>query len=134
MKIIACVDNRLGMMFNHRRVSFDRYIVDDLQDLLDREPIIVNADLACKINKKLSVQISNTITIDTDKYQWIENFNLSNYQYEITDLILYYFNRDYPYDIELGIDLSLYEIHNRKDFKGYSHDKITRIIYRLKDN
>lgn len=134
MKIIACVDNRLGMMFNHRRVSFDRYIVDDLQELLDRELIIVNADLACKINKKLSVQISNTVMIDTDKYQWIENVNLSNYQYEITDLILYYFNRDYPYDIELGIDLSLYEIQNRKDFKGYSHDKITRIIYRLKDN
>ena len=38
-------------------------------------------------------------------------------------------NRDDPSDVFFEVDLSKLRLEERKDFSGYSHEKITKEIY-----
>ena len=41
-------------------------------------------------------------------------------------MILCHWNRDYPADVFFEVDLSKWRLEERKDFSGYSHEKITK--------
>lgn len=48
---------------------------------------------------------------------------------DIEGVILYRWNRDYPADLFLDFDASLWKLRSTEDFAGSSHDKITEEIY-----
>ena len=51
---------------------------------------------------------------------------------KITEIIVYRWNRDYPADLFLDIDLKDWELAETAEFAGNSHEKITREVYRKK--
>ena len=53
----------------------------------------------------------------------------AGYSAAIEELILFSWNRDYPADLFFKVDLSKWRLEERKEFSGYSHEKITREIY-----
>ena len=53
----------------------------------------------------------------------------AGYEGKITEIVLYKWNRDYPADVIFEVDLSKWRLEERKDFSGYSHEKITKEIY-----
>ena len=46
MYLIACVDDRMGMMFNHRRVSRDRAVIRDIMDRCGDQGVYIESGSA----------------------------------------------------------------------------------------
>ena len=55
------------------------------------------------------------------------------YEKNITQIILYRWNRKYPADIYFQIDLNRWKMTGSWDFTGSSHEKITKEIYEKKE-
>ena len=66
---------------------------------------------------------------EEEDFCFVEGENLAGYEGKITEIVLYKWNRDYPADVFFEVDLSKWRLEERKDFSGYSHEKITKEIY-----
>ena len=60
---------------------------------------------------------------------FIEDVTLSGMENDISEIILYKWNKKYPQDLGLELDLNCYELKESVDIQGYSHDVITRENY-----
>lgn len=121
MKIIACVDNQLGLMFHNRRQSQDKILREKIKEITDN---------LCMNN--YSYQLYQDVfpnaqvkEICDDDYYLVENISVKKYENDIDEIILFYWNRDYPADFYLDIDLNLFHCFYEEDFVGSSHEKIT---------
>lgn len=133
MKVIVCLDDNNGMMFNHRRQSRDEKVIEKIFEITKNSRLWVN-----KYSYSL-FEIFNTSNINVDdaflseapkgEYCFVENPELLSYEKWIEEIIVFRWNRDYPYDKELDIDLSKWELKNSIEFEGNSHKKITMEVY-----
>ena len=136
MKIIVCVDDNNGMMFNKRRQSRDSVLIQD---------IIANLNSGNLLIDPFSEKLFSNSDIDTffiseeflneaepDDYCFVENHPLSKHISRIDELIIYRWNRKYPADTYLDIDPTALgmELISTTEFIGSSHDKITKELYR----
>lgn len=157
MRIIVCVDNRMGMCFNGRRVSRDRVVSEDILEMV-RGNVVWMAPEAEKLFEKTlrakeeecqkpgpGKKMQDADRLENEKmwkidrnflekaeekdFCFVEGENMAGYEGKITEIILYKWNRDYPADLFFEVDLSAWELKERKEFSGYSHEKITREIY-----
>lgn len=131
--VIVCVDDRLGTMFNGRRQSKDRLL---------RERVICNASNGFLVMSPYTERqfadddVDNKIVSDTPlesaqsgDFCFVEGNNLSEHLDKIKRIILYKWNRTYPYDQTLDVDLSSWVLKGSCDFEGSSHEKITEEVY-----
>lgn len=132
MKIIVCIDDRMGMMFNKRRISQDRIVREVIKNM--NETIYMN-----EYSFQLYQDTLDNVIVDEEfikhaqnHYCLIENTSIKDYQDDIDEIILFKWNRSYPADMYLDIDLSKYKLMSEEEFEGSSHH-ITKQIYR-KDN
>jgi hypothetical protein len=136
MKIFICLDDNNGMMFNGRRQSRDEAVVKDILDFAGEEKVWVSS-YSSKLfhTNQERILIEDNISKDTliHGYFFIENVPLKLYEDSIENLIVYCWNRVYPADVYLDINLNTdWEMIDTKEFGGKSHEKITRKIYRRK--
>lgn len=136
MNIILCLDNNNGMMFNKRRQSQDKNLRENIKELTKNNFLHMNI---YSYNLYKDIDNNNIIVSDDflDDYKendfyLVENTSLIPYYNKINELIIYRWNRDYPSDSIfddkfLNNNFKLIETIN---FKGISHDKITRDIFR----
>lgn len=133
MKIIVCLDDQNGMMFNHRRQSQDRMVKEDIMHL--PLPIVMNT-YSYKMFEKEA--FAKTIIVNDDLpvlkeacYQFIEDLDVKPYEDQITEIIVYSWNRNYPSDLKWTIDLSdkQWQKISETEFQGSSHDCITKKVY-----
>ena len=142
MKIIVCVDNQNGMMFNHRRQSQDRVLRKRIMELTGGKKLWMNAysqKQFLQVNGNMSKEQEQSGQIQADEaflekagpgeYCFVENKDVVPYESRIEEVILCHWNRDYPADVFFEVDLSKWRLEERKDFSGYSHEKITKEIY-----
>lgn len=131
MNIIVCVDKNLGISFNHRRVSSDKTIMSDILTLTKGNTISISEFSKVIFNSYLgNYHISEEIPNSFSDWFFLENDTIESYQNDINTLVIYNFNRIYPSDIKLKIDLSKFDLVSSTDFPGNSHETITRIIYK----
>ena len=142
MKIIVCVDNQNGMMFNHRRQSQDRVLRKRILELTGGKKLWMNAysqKQFLQVNGNMSKEQEQSGQIQADEaflekagpgeYCFVENKDVVPYESRIEEVILCHWNRDYPADVFFEVDLSKWRLEEKKDFSGYSHEKITKEIY-----
>lgn len=135
MLVIACIDKRKGMMFNHRRQSRDSVVsVDILRECNGKalhisiysRTLFQNVDeVELKIVKDLSEQIPS------DGICFVEDAEIFRQEERIDKIILYHWNCCYPADIYFPLDLSGkdWELVRKEEFKGTSHEKIKKEVY-----
>lgn len=126
MKVIVCLDDENGMSFHHRRLSRDRVINEDM---LSYKPLIMNSYSYKMFEDEENIFIEESLPIESDMYQFIENKDINKYVFD--EIIVYYFNRRYPSDIKLHI-IDHYDMIDEIELEGYSHEVITKRIYRRK--
>lgn len=136
MKIIVCVDDNNGMMFNNRRQSKDRVLIRDVVDNLDGGNLLMTpysenlfADSGVDAFFLSEYVLDEA---DPEDYCFIENKALLPYSDKIDELIIYRWNRKYPADMYLDIDptaLSM-KLVSTTEFVGSSHEKITKELYK----
>lgn len=135
MIIIVCVDDNNGMLFNNRRQSQDRKLRERILNLTKGSKLYMNSYSYMQFLKDTNI---NSIIVDEDfltkasntDYCFIENTSLASYKDKIDKAIIYKWNRSYPSDVELDISINdTWQLIEKNDFKGFSHDKITEEIY-----
>ena len=135
MTVFLCIDDRGGMTFMKRRLSRDKIMIEDLSKEVG-EGILYISDFSEALfsDSELSVMsVSNPLaSAGEDDFAFIEDIPISNAIDRIDTLIIYKWNRKYPYDFALDIDpLNCgFSLLSSCDFKGNSHDQITKEIYR----
>ena len=82
-------------------------------------------DLAMKIEAGVAAT-EELEKAEEEDFCFVERENLAGYEGKITEIVLYKWNRDYPADVFFEVDLSKWRLEERKDFSGYSHEKITK--------
>ena len=127
MKIIACVDNDMGLMFHQRRQTQDRIVRENIKALKER---IYKNEYSYQLYK----DTLDDVIVDNDFIKHGENHyclieNVSVKDCDIDEMILYRWNTIYPCDYYLDIDLSKFQLVKQEMFKGSSHE-VTKEIYR----
>lgn len=133
MDVIVCLDDRNGMLFNHRRQSRDRKITEDILCHLQGRRLLINSFSAPLFAGKEGVVENNSFLQQAGEGDicFVEDQPLRPYEEKIGELIVYRWNRLYPADISLDISLSDgWQLCSRAEFAGNSHEKITKEIYK----
>ena len=127
MIVIVCTEDRGGMLFNNRRVSKDRTVIQKILELSEGKKLWIHP-----FSEKLFEQEHPEKAGEGD-ICFVENQSLKGTEGRIEKLIVFGWNRAYPFDLKLDLDLEQMEKTAEEEFAGYSHEKITRLQYRKKD-
>lgn len=133
MKAIVCVDDGGGMMFNHRRQSRDREVRDRICSLSEAGVLRLDAYSARQFTGGLPPQavVSENFLSEAGSgdFCFVEDRDLSPYLDQVEELIVFRWNRDYPRDQLLPVDLGAWKLTCVEEFSGSSHDQITQEVY-----
>ena len=135
MRVIVCVDDRLGMTFNGRRQSRDRVLCEDvIKDLDEGQKLFVS-----EYSHKLFDFAEDRLICEDDFLEkagsgdvcFVEDRAIAPYVARIKSIVIYRWNRHYPSDTSLDIDPSAegFRLFAACEFAGNSHEKITKEIY-----
>lgn len=126
MKLIVCLDDKNGMLFNKRRQSRDKILIENVLELCKGERFYTNEYSATLFPEK-SVVICEDFENIENGFVFAENFMVD--EDKIQEIIIYKWNRVYPADAYFNISLDGWELAETVDFVGSSHEKITRERY-----
>jgi len=133
MKVIACIDDRGGLTFNGRRQSRDRAVYGDIAKELEGGRLFAS-EYSRQLFADCDVSLicdENFLDVASDEDTcFVEDRALLPYLSKISRLTLYHWNRHYPADRWLDIDLSREGLRlvETTELEGYSHEKITKEV------
>ena len=135
MIVMTCLDDKGGMMFNHRRQSQDRILREDVLNTAGERKLWLNSYSARQFTPEQQdrLQISENFLAEASEgaFCFVEQGPLGPVEEKIEQLILYKWNRLYPSDVRLDLPLAEHGwvLKESRDFAGSSHEKITREVY-----
>ena len=133
MELIVCLDERDGMMFNHRRQSRDRAVVEDVLALAAGRPLWMNAYSAPLFDGAENVRVSPQFLEEApaEALCFVEDQDVASFAARIARVIVYRWHRVYPADrhFDLALTDAGWHLAACYDFPGHSHDTITREEY-----
>lgn len=131
MKLIICVDNSGGMMFNQRRQSRDRMLVEDVIHSLNGEKLYIFDFSEILFEDTEAVIISEEKVKEIgDGWLFLEKGSVAALAEYAESLTVYCWNRDYPSDFKCDFDYkNKMKLESTCEFKGNSHEKITKEVY-----
>ena len=128
-----CVDDGMGMMIFGKRQSRDRVLIADFIQSASQKPIYISTF------SKILFEAYNSVIVTDDPVKnaaiggvcFIENIKPSTFIDQVNTLILYRWNREYPSDVKFDIDIESqgFKLSSVYEFKGSSHENITKEIY-----
>jgi len=133
MTLYFCLDDRKGMLFNHRRQSRDRAVMEDIRSGLEGELLI--DPISRKIVETAQIPYSYAPSEITEQMQgchfFVEERLPGDWVSLASTVVCYRWNRRYPADLYFDIDLSAmgFVLSETVDFPGKSHETITREVY-----
>lgn len=133
MIVIVCIDDRGGMLFNHRRQSQDRLLRADLLREAAGAPVWLNAYSARQFQDlppNLQVAEDFLDQAGAGELCFVEDRDLAPWAEKVEGLVLYRWNRTYPADLYFTLSLEGWKLERREEFAGSSHEKITKEVYR----
>ena len=136
MTVFVCVDDRGGMLFNRRRVSRDRAQQEDMLKLCGAGKLWISP-----FSKALMEWAEERVIVDPEYLKkagdgevcFVEEERLGAFADRMEGVVLYRWNRSYPSDQKMDLDLSGFQLVERVEFAGTSHETITRETYRKKE-
>jgi hypothetical protein len=135
MKIIVCLDDYGGMLFNFRRQSRDRVLIDDIISNLGSDKLCIfkySEILFSAYEGKYEIVDDLSELTDEDCVCFIENVAINPYLDRISEVTVYNWNRVYPRDFVFDIDLEKegFSLMSSYEFEGYSHENIRKEVYK----
>ena len=136
MIVIQCVDNRNGTSFNSRRQSRDKLLRRRILSQLEGRPLWMNAASYRQFQEdnlpEGSVRVAEDFLAQAGSGEicFVEGLPLTPWRERLEAVVLYRWNRDYPADTYLDLDLGDWSLVSRFEFSGTSHPAITEEVYR----
>ena len=130
MKVIVCIDDNNGLMFNNRRQSRDALLVQDIMGHLAGSTLFVSEYSGTLFESYRSVIVNDLLLeiAEEDDFCFIEDKDVSEHWDDVSELIVYRWNRTYPADTYFSFPSGIKLIHT-SEFVGISHEKITKEVY-----
>ena len=136
MKIIVCLDDDYGMLFNDRRQSMDSALRERIAQITKGSVLLMNSYSARQFSDFPGNMVVDECFLDKAEgngYYFVENTDITPYAPKISTLIIYRWNRNYPQDVSFPVSLlcdkqNLVSVYN---FEGHSHNCITEEVYSL---
>ncbi|MBE6528996.1 MAG: ribonuclease Z [Ruminococcaceae bacterium] len=131
MNLIVVLDDRNGMLFNHRRQSRDRVLTDRILEISGGKLTVdsYTAELFDKTSADLQICANPLLTAKQGDWCFLETLSPAPVVQKIEKLVVYRWNRIYPSDLKFDLDLSVMKQISTTDFAGFSHEKITEEVY-----
>ena len=126
MKLIVCLDDKNGMLFNKRRQSRDKILIENMLELCKGGRLYTNK-YSSALFPENSVAVCEEFENIENGFVFAENFVVD--EEKIQEIIIYKWNRVYPEDTFFNISLDGWNLAEKVDFAGSSHEKITRERY-----
>lgn len=133
MILIACVDDNMGMTFNHRRQSRDAVLCRDVLALVQDRPLRMHPysiALFPDASENIIAEEDYLDKAETDDFCFVERENVSDFSDQIHTILLYHWQRTYPSDTRFPLDLSGYRKTETVTFEGKSHPEIVREVWK----
>ena len=135
MKIIVCIEDNGGMMFNGRRLSRDRLLIRDIERSVGQGMLRMSeysAPLFADTSCLTTVSASFLEEAEPVDYCFVENRSLASYLPQIDEIWIYHWNRRYPADHFLDINPQAcgFQLSSVTEFVGHSHQTITKEIFK----
>ena len=138
MNIIICIDERNGMLFNHRRQSRDKAVIEKIYEITKGKNLWIREFSKALFPEKLEETETNLFLDDemlvkagVDDYCFVEDMELLPYINNIQKLYLFKWNRIYPQDFSLDLDVEqMFKRIYTEEFTGNSHDKVTLEVWK----
>ncbi len=134
MHLITCADDRLGMMFNHRRLSKDRAVAERVLAITAGRPLYLSSyslgffsDVGSGENFVVTPDCLTEAGPDT--YCFAEDGDFSAVEDNIQTLTLFRWNRHYPSNRKLSLNWETFKLRVVEEFSGFSHEKISKEVY-----
>ncbi len=132
MILALCTDDRLGLCFNGRRQSRDSAVYAELSAEAAGAPIWVaerSAALFTVTGANIKLSGGSFDEAGTGEYCFVEFCSPASLESRAEKIIIYRWNRRYPADMKLNIELGAWHLESTFDFPGSSHEKITKEVY-----
>ena len=137
IKVAITLDDNNGMLFNKRRQSRDKNLIADLcaktECFIYISPYsaLLFDDFTDSANK-IKIADNPLLACTDGDVAFVEGLPLSPYIDDIDELVLYRWNRLYPSDVKLDINIADcgFKMTAKYDFIGNSHNKITKEVYK----
>lgn len=133
MTVFVCVDDENGMLFNRRRQSRDRVLIEDVLRTAGGVPLWVSpysAPLFAEADPAVHTAEQPLEAAGAEGACFVETPPLAPWLARIQTLIVYRWNRLYPADRRLDIDPAQgFSLRETSEFAGSSHEKITKEVW-----
>lgn len=134
MKLIVCLDDKDGMLFNKRRLSSDRLLCKRICEIADGHVLRMNtysASLFAGMNGNFCVDDAFVDRAGPEDYCFVENLDVTPYMDSAREVIIFRWNRVYPADLRFPFHrLNGWTLIERTEFAGKSHSRITQEVFR----
>ena len=127
---IIALDDRNGYSLFGKRLSKDRKMLEDMTGLLEVGQCLYVSQYSLGIfsedlRRHLICSLPDTVSDDGMIFFEASDFS----SFGLDRLIVYRWNRHYPSDVKYNPYLHGWKKISSYDFRGYSHEKITREVY-----
>ena len=131
MTVLVCVDDNGGMQFNHRRQSRDRAVTADILRLCTGRKLWMNADSRSLFPEEAEISVDEQFLQRAGEGDccFVEDQALLPVEARIDTLVCYHWNRRYPADRKLDLELSAWQLQSAEEFPGFSHETIQKEVY-----
>lgn len=138
MIVIVCLDEAGGMMFNRRRQSRDQVVTERIRDICRGKLLWMN-EYSGKIYGDLDgveVRTAEDFLARAGEGELClaEAGGLGPVIEKIEGIHVFWWNRTYPADVRLDVNLDEWEKTAAAEYPGNSHEKITEEFYRKREN
>ena len=134
MTAFICIANNNGILFNKRRVSSDKAVTQDICDEVGDGFLYVSLyseSLFCESSVSAIASSEPHKSLGHEDFLFAEDVAPSSYKSDLSRLILYRWNRDYPADffLDFSPEAEGFRLARSIELRGSSHEKITKEIY-----
>jgi len=135
MRLMVCVDDDMGMLFNKRRQSQDKILREHILSMTGNTRLWMNHYSARQFESDSAPQINIDDNFLNEaapgEYCFVEDLDVSPYEQWMEKIILFKWNRRYPSDLRFNISINDHgwKLRQSTDFAGSSHEKITEEVY-----
>ena len=133
---IVCVDDRGGVLFNRRRQSQDALLRADALAAAAGSRLWMSAYTRSQFREDtgtaLIVDENFLEKAGPGDYCFVEGAALTPHLDRVEAVVLYRWNRCYPFDtsLDLALDRPPWRLASSEEFAGSSHERITKEVYR----
>ena len=133
---VIAVDDRNGMMFHNRRQSRDRLLKEKILAMAKGRTLWMNAYSYSQFEghgaEKIRVAEDFLERAGEGDYCFVEDRPLEPFLHKITEIVACRWNRKYPGDVFLDVDLEdgTWKRTAAEEIAGSSHERITIERYR----